>query len=130
GQARGTGQAPPRLYVSPRRRYGECVMALRRFLAFVPMALALALANTPASAQTFSIAGSKGARITAQVIASFEQPWAMTFLPDGALLVTTRPGRLYLLAPNAERTEIRMPWRVAYGGQGGMGDVVLHPGFA
>ncbi|MBM3608087.1 MAG: PQQ-dependent sugar dehydrogenase [Alphaproteobacteria bacterium] len=90
----------------------------------------LALALEPAPAQTFAVTSDKGARIQAQTIASFEQPWAMTFLPDRALLVTTRPGRLFLLTPAGERSEIRLPWRVAFGGQGGMGDVVLHPGFA
>src|SRR5689334_12162424 len=29
--------------------------------------------------------------------ARFSQPWAMTFLPDGRLLVTEKPGRLRLL---------------------------------
>ncbi len=64
-------------------------------------------------------------------IASFNEPWAMAFLPDGRLLVTEKPGRLRLLEPNSgEIKEIAGAPAVAYGGQGGFGDVVLHPGFA
>lgn len=63
--------------------------------------------------------------------ARFDQPWAMTFLPDGRLLVTEKPGRLRLFDPGTRRiaTIAGVP-RVAYGGQGGLGDVVLHPQFA
>src|SRR3546814_3204445 len=52
----------------------------------------------------------------------------MIFLPGGRLLVTERAGALKLFSP-ANRTTIDvtgMP-KVAYGGQGGLGDVVLGP---
>lgn len=63
--------------------------------------------------------------------ATFDEPWAMTFLPDGRLLVTQKAGRLRLFDPGTRRTgEIAGVPRVAYGGQGGLGDVVLHPQFA
>ena len=63
--------------------------------------------------------------------ARFDQPWAMTFLPDGRLLVTEKPGRLRLFDPVARATSeiVGLP-AVAYGGQGGLGDVVLHPQYA
>lgn len=64
-------------------------------------------------------------------IARFDEPWAMTFLPDGALLVTEKAGKLKLLpADLREAIEITGVPEVAYGGQGGLGDVVLHPRFA
>lgn len=64
-------------------------------------------------------------------VARFDQPWAMTFLPDGRLLVTEKPGRLRLLNPaTGQRGEISGVPAVAYGGQGGFGDVILHPRFA
>ncbi len=61
---------------------------------------------------------------------SFNEPWAMTFLPDGRLLVTEKAGvlKVYTLGGNAS-TVSGVP-AVAYGGQGGLGDVVLHPMFA
>ncbi|MFC3716631.1 PQQ-dependent sugar dehydrogenase [Luteimonas soli] len=63
--------------------------------------------------------------------ARFDEPWAMTFLPDGRLLVTEKQGRLRLFDPNTRQVgEIIGVPVVAYGGQGGFGDVVLHPQFA
>jgi glucose/arabinose dehydrogenase len=72
-----------------------------------------------------------GDDFVAKPVASFSEPWAMTFLPDGRLLVTEKKGALKLLdlATNRKGDITGVP-RVAYGGQGGFGDVILHPGFA
>lgn len=68
---------------------------------------------------------------TKTTVARFDQPWAMSFLPDGRLLVTERRGSLRLVSQDGT-TSIAVSGvpAVAYGGQGGLGDVVLHPGFA
>ena len=63
-------------------------------------------------------------------VANFEEPWAMAFLPDGRLLVTEKAGHLKLLKPGGEVAEVTGVPAVDYGGQGGLGDVVLHPKFA
>lgn len=63
-------------------------------------------------------------------IATFDEPWAMTFLPDGRMLVTEKAGRLLLVDPSGTKTEIANIPDVAYGGQGGFGDVILAPDFA
>lgn len=61
----------------------------------------------------------------------FNEPWAMTFLPDGRLLVTEKNRRLRLFNTDTKQTtEISGLPSVAYGGQGGLGDVVLHPQFS
>lgn len=63
--------------------------------------------------------------------ATFNETWAMTFLPDGRLLVTEKPGQLRLFNPSTKTTgTITGLPSVSYGGQGGMGDVLLHPQFA
>ena len=64
-------------------------------------------------------------------IAEFNEPWAIAPLKDGRLLLTERKGRLYLFDPETKKkTEIKGTPKVAYGGQGGLGDVALHPDFA
>ncbi|NNE62127.1 MAG: PQQ-dependent sugar dehydrogenase [Woeseia sp.] len=63
-------------------------------------------------------------------IAKFSVPWAMTFLPDGRLLVTEKAGKLLLVTQGGEKTAVAGVPAVDYGGQGGLGDVVLHPDFA
>jgi aldose sugar dehydrogenase len=70
-------------------------------------------------------------------VARFEEPWAMSFLPGsgvrltGHALVTEKKGRLILVdtASGAKQIVAGAP-SVAYGGQGGFGDVVAHPDFA
>jgi glucose/arabinose dehydrogenase len=54
----------------------------------------------------------------------------MTFLPGGRLLVTEKKGALKLLdVATGRKVDITGIPTVAYGGQGGFGDVILHPGF-
>ncbi len=66
-----------------------------------------------------------------QVVADFESPWAMTFLPDGRMLITEKAGILYLVsADGKQRTRVDGIPTVASEGQGGLHDVVLHPNFA
>jgi glucose/arabinose dehydrogenase len=64
------------------------------------------------------------------VIASFDEPWAMTFLPDGRMLVSEKAGKLQLVDAKGQKTEISGVPEVDYGGQGGLGDIVLAPDFA
>ncbi len=62
-------------------------------------------------------------------IASFDEPWAMTFLPDGRMLITEKKGKLLLVDQKGTKTEIANVPEVDYGGQGGFGDVILAPDF-
>ncbi len=64
------------------------------------------------------------------VAAGFSHPWAISFLPDGGLLVTERAGTLDVVDP--ESGEIRAvdgTPDVDARGQGGLLDVTIHPGF-
>ena len=71
-------------------------------------------------------------------IASFDEPWAMTFLPGGSqALITQKRGQLLLWTRAASGdaqanavVEVAGVPAVDYGGQGGLGDVTLHPRFA
>ncbi|MBO6901118.1 MAG: PQQ-dependent sugar dehydrogenase [Rhizobiaceae bacterium] len=68
---------------------------------------------------------------TAETMAAgLENPWSLEFLPDGAALVTERPGRLRIL----EKGELSAPLsgvpQVADSGQGGLLDLALANDFA
>jgi aldose sugar dehydrogenase len=92
--------------------------------------LALLCAGCLNNASARSLTGSAGSQITVTPLAEFDEPWAMTFLPDGRLLITEKAGRLLLVDRNGDRLSVisGVP-AVDYGGQGGLGDVVLHPGY-
>jgi glucose/arabinose dehydrogenase len=56
----------------------------------------------------------------------FKNPWSFTFLPDGALLVTEKEGKLYRLTAGTKE-EIKGLPDIYVRGQGGLLDVELHP---
>ncbi|KAI1109577.1 soluble quino protein glucose dehydrogenase [Nemania sp. NC0429] len=65
------------------------------------------------------------------VITTHTEPWAFAFLPDNRILLTERRGNLRLVDPTTKAigTITGVP-AVAYGGQGGLHDVALHPNYA
>jgi glucose/arabinose dehydrogenase len=64
-------------------------------------------------------------------IAKFDEPWALAILPDGRMLVTEKKGNLFIVTPQGKVSgKVAGVPDVDYGGQGGLGDVALHPKFA
>lgn len=65
------------------------------------------------------------------VVGDFDSPWAMTFLPDGRMLVTEKKGELILYDPQ-QKISVRVGGvpKVDSAGQGSLMDVVPHPQFA
>ena len=64
-------------------------------------------------------------------ITDHTEPWAFAFLPDDRILLTERRGNLILVDPTAKtKGSITGVPTVAYGGQGGLHDVALHPDYA
>ena len=64
-----------------------------------------------------------------EAITAFDEPWAMAFLPDERMLVTEKKGRLLIVDSEGNKLAVSGLPDVGYGGQGGMGDVALHPDF-
>ncbi len=86
--------------------------------------------SNSAAAEAAPVVDSKTS-FSSRKVTQFNEPWAMTFLPDGRLLVTEKKGQLKLYDTKTGKTgSITGVPQVAYGGQGGLGDIVLHPDFA
>jgi glucose/arabinose dehydrogenase len=100
-------------------------------LVIVLSASGLAAAGQSAGQSAGPSAAPTGAPFKVQVVADFDSPWAMTFLPDGRMLVTEKAGTLYLVsADGQQRTSVGGIPKVSSEGQGALMDVVLHPRFA
>ena len=75
------------------------------------------------------VTGSAGSRLLGEVVSEFDSPWAMSFINSDSLLVTTKTGKLWLVNANGEHSLVSGVPKVFAGGQGGLGDVVLHPNY-
>ena len=83
------------------------------------------------SPEQIEMNGSNGSTVMGSIQATFDSPWAMTFLPDGHSLVTEKAGALWLLDKNqTKRFAVSNVPSVTARGQGGLGDVIVHPDFA
>lgn len=81
--------------------------------------------------ETMSVTGTEGTALTAEALETFDGAWAMAFLPDGRALVTEQDGDLWLLGTDgAKLGEISNVPTVEMRGQGGLGDIIIHPDFA
>lgn len=85
---------------------------------------------TPTPTPTPTATPTPTSAVQSQSIATFTSPWAMTFLPDGRMLVTETGGVLRLVTQAGVRTTVTGVPTVATGGQGGLLDVALDPAFS
>ena len=79
-------------------------------------------------AQT-TITGSANSRVSGSVMGVFQYPWAMTFIDDSHLLITTKQGQLWLYSLSGERVSVVGLPEISAAGQGGLGDIITHPDF-
>ena len=102
---------------------------VRKSLILIAAGLFLTMA-TAVWAQSGSIGSAHHSYRVVTVAEGLEVPWSITFLPDGDMLVTERPGRLRII-----RDGVLLPDSVPgvpevhAEGQGGLFDVLPHPEF-
>src|SRR5689334_4707257 len=82
-------------------------------------------------------AASSDPPFTSREVATFDSPWAMTFLPGSGVkltnvaLVTEKPGRIWLVdVATGKKTPVAGAPRVVVSSQGGLLDIVAAPSFA
>jgi glucose/arabinose dehydrogenase len=67
---------------------------------------------------------------TSTAVAEFDTPWAIAFLPDGRMLATEKPGRIFLVTQSGRKTKVANVPPVLASGQNGLLDIVTAPDFA
>ena len=95
----------------------------------------VAATGADAGAQTASLQSTKHTAeeplpFTTRIAATFAEPWAIAWLPDGRALVTEKGGTLKLWSADGPVRPVAGVPAVDYGGQGGLGDVALAADFA
>ena len=91
---------------------------------------ATACSAEPQTSDTAAVPAPAGKPFVETVVADFDAPWAMTFLPDNRMLVTEKDGRLLLVAADGKSRSTVATLPVDSAGQGALMDVVLAPDFA
>jgi aldose sugar dehydrogenase len=91
--------------------------------------LILLCVGNPVPVLADGVETSAGMMALTPVLQGLEEPWALAVLPDGAVLVTERDGRLLLAEAGDLRPVDGVP-KVAAEGQGGLLDVLVPADFA
>lgn len=62
-------------------------------------------------------------------VATFAYPWKLAFLPDGRMLVTEKPGKVWLATPEGAKVEVKGVPAVEFEGNGGLLGIYLSPNY-
>lgn len=102
---------------------------LRKVLTLVSTSLILAAATSASAQDDIYYAAYHNYRVT-EVADGLVHPWSMSWLPNGDMLVTEKPGRLRIVR-NGQLLPEAVPGvpEVFYEGQGGLFEVLPHPDF-
>lgn len=92
------------------------------------LVLAATLSGWAATAETFT---SEHYTLRVVTVADrLDEPWSLAWLPDGRMLVTEKPGNLRIVSSDGTVSDpVGGVPDVADGGQGGLLDVLVDPGF-
>src|SRR5277367_1670735 len=67
---------------------------------------------------------------TMTTVTTFKLPWRLAFLPDGRMLITEKPGPIWLVTQQGEKIQVGNTPAVYFQGQNGMHGVFLSPHYA
>lgn len=102
-------------------------MSKAAWFRLMPMAVLALVAGSTGSA-TGQAGGAEP--FTVKRVANFVYPWRIAFLPDGRMLVTEKPGHVWLVEADGTKLPISGVPGVAYGGQGGLLGIYTAPAFS
>jgi glucose/arabinose dehydrogenase len=96
----------------------------------LPLAIVSTLLAGSAGAQSAPTqVQSQAGPVNVQQLATLSRPWGMDYLPDGRLLITEMAGTIRIYAGGKLSEPIGGVPAVAFGGQGGLLDIAVDPGF-
>ena len=99
---------------------------------FARVALLFSLASAAAWAQVNigELKPEPSLPFTMTTVTTFKLPWRLAFLPDGRMLITEKPGPVWLVTQQGEKIQVENTPPVYFQGQNGMLGVFLSPHYA
>ncbi len=85
--------------------------------------------NTPKKEKNIAINTVQKTYSIEKIVDELSNPWGMTWLPDGSMLITEKSGEL-IQFKDGTKTEIKNVPEVYNRGQGGLLDIKVHPDYA
>jgi glucose/arabinose dehydrogenase len=98
-----------------------------KLLILIFLAITLTACSAPQKENDVALISIKGSPYSlVKVVDNLNNPWGMTWLPDGALLITEKSGELIHFKDGKKISITNVP-EVYNRGQGGLLDIILHP---
>ena len=110
-------------------RFFKYINFLKAFKVYVLLALGSYFILLQSAMAEMSVIGSSNSTLKIEKVAVFDEPWALTFINQNDLLVSTKKGKLWLVEKDGTKSAIEGLPEITYGGQGGLGDILPHPNF-
>ena len=101
-------------------------------MSFAKVALFSALASSAAWAQVNigELKPEPSLPFNMTTVTTFKLPWRIAFLPDGRMLITEKPGPLWVVTQQGDKIQVENTPPVYFQGQDGMMGVFLSPHYA
>lgn len=103
---------------------------LPKLLPFAALAACTSAQPTSAQPNAGNLTPTADQPFTITQVATLNFPWRIAFLPDGRMLITEKPGKLWIVTQKGEKTEVTGIPAVEYQGQNGLLGVYVSPTYA
>ncbi len=110
-------------------RFFKCKEFLWALKVYILLGLGFYCTLMQSAIAEMSVIGSSNSILKIEKVAVFDEPWALTFINQNDLLVSTKKGKLWLVEKGSTKSAIEGLPEITYGGQGGLGDILPHPNF-
>jgi len=101
-------------------RFFKCIEFLRALKVFILLGLGFYFTLLQSAIAEMSVIGSSNSTLKIEKVAVFDEPWALTFINNNDLLVSTKKGKLWLVEKGGTKSAIEGLPEITYGGQGGL----------
>ena len=110
-------------------RFFKCKEFLWALKVYILLGLGFYFTLPQSAIAEMPVIGSSNSTLKIEKVAVFDEPWALTFINQNDLLVSTKKGKLWLVEKGGTKSAIEGLPKITYGGQGGLGDILPHPNF-